>query len=84
VEISHMSNASTPARRLRRKDASAYLLQVHGVSRTPQTLAKLACIGGGPQFVKFGHTPLYAPADLDSWVQTRLSRPIHSTSELAA
>lgn len=67
-------------RRLRRSEASRYLLETHGVSRTPSTLAKLACIGGGPVFVKMNHAPLYAPADLDAWVAARTSAPLASTS----
>ena len=67
-------------RRLRRSEASRYLHETHGVTRAPSTLAKLACIGGGPMFVKFNHVPLYDPADLDSWVAGRTSVPRANTS----
>jgi hypothetical protein len=36
--------------RLRRKQASAYLLEKYGIPRAPGTLAKLASTGGGPPF----------------------------------
>jgi hypothetical protein len=66
---------------LRRKLASAYLWEVHGVERAPTTLAKLAVIGGGPVFRRIGRIPLYAPEDLDEWVASKLSAPMHSTSD---
>ncbi len=69
--------------RLRRKDASAYLARVHSVSYAPQTLARLACAGGGPEFVRIGHMPLYEPAALDAWVVARTTRPMRSTSAAA-
>ncbi len=76
--------ALTPVRRLRRADASRYLHATHGVIRAPATLAKLACLGGGPVFVKFNHVPLYDPADLDAWVASRMSAMLRNTSVSAA
>jgi hypothetical protein len=52
---------------IRRKAASLYLLEKHGIERAPGTLAKLATIGGGPVFRRTGRVPLYAVDDLDSW-----------------
>ena len=72
------------ARRLRRKEASDYLLDTWGMSRTPKTLAKLAVIGGGPVFEKDGRFPLYLPEKLDDWARSQLSPLVSSTSELAA
>ena len=44
--------------------------------RTPQafacslaTLAKYACIGGGPAFRKAGKFPIYSRDDLDAWAK---------------
>lgn len=71
-------------RRLRREDASKYLIENWGVSRTSKTLAKLAVVGGGPIFQKDGRIPLYLEADLDKWVRSRLSSPVTSTAELSA
>jgi hypothetical protein len=34
-------------RRVRRREASAYLAEVHGVHEAPATLAKKACLGAG-------------------------------------
>lgn len=67
---------------LRRDQAAAYLQENYGVY-TPETLAKLACVGGGPKYRKLGRFPVYTPADLDMWALSRMSRPVVSTSELA-
>jgi hypothetical protein len=69
---------------LRRKAASDYLDQVHGLHRAPATLAKLAVIGGGPIFRRVGRVPLYSTADLDHWVASKLSAPMRSTSDGAS
>lgn len=66
---------------LRREQAAAYLKERYG-AYTSETLAKLATIGGGPAFVKFGRFPLYKPEDLDAWAEARMSKLVHSTSEL--
>ena len=47
------------------------------------TLAKLACIGGGPCFHKFGKLPKYTIFDLDTWVDSRLSRRVTSTCDFS-
>ena len=70
-------------RRLRRKEASAYLLREWGIARTPATLAKLATIGGGPPFEKDGRFPLHTEEGLDEWARAQLSPLVHSTAELA-
>ena len=68
---------------LRRKAASDYLRETHGLERAPSTLAKLAVIGGGPVFRRAGRIPLYSPEDLDCWAASLLSAPMRSTSEAA-
>ncbi|MFT7569459.1 MAG: hypothetical protein ACI9JL_000478 [Paracoccaceae bacterium] len=64
-----------------RKDASEYLLRVHGVSRKPKTLAKLACVGGGPKFRKDGRFPLYPVIELDAYARTKLGELVSSNAE---
>lgn len=66
---------------LRRAAAAEYLKNRYGVG-SAATLAKLACIGGGPLFRKLGRFPVYAPADLDAWAVGRTSAKVSSTSEL--
>lgn len=66
---------------LRRDKAAAYLQERYG-AYTTDTLAKLACVGGGPKFRKMGPYPVYLPEDLDDWAQSRMSRTVSSTSEL--
>ena len=68
-------------RLLRRKAASEYLREHHGVERAPSTLAKLAVTGGGPVFRHIDRIPVYSPADLDEWVASKLSAPMRSTLE---
>jgi hypothetical protein len=69
-------------RRLRRSEASEYLSSKWGIKFAPSTLAKLACIGGGPVFEHFGRWPLYTQDELDGWVRERLSEPKRSTSDI--
>ena len=69
-------------RRLRRVDASVYLWDNWGISRTPKTLAKLAVVGGGPAFRKDGRFPLYEIESLDEWASEQLTESVRSTAEL--
>ena len=69
-------------RRLNRREASRYLKEVWGISRTPKTLAKYVCTGDGPRFQKDGRIPLYTEPWLDDFAQKQLSPPVFSTSEL--
>ena len=51
-----------------------------GFHTTYKTLGKLATIGGGPKFQKFGtKSALYAIEDLDEWATKRLSPAFKST-----
>jgi hypothetical protein len=73
----------TPTPNMRRADAARYLREVHGIPCAPATLAKDATVGGGPVFRKAsGKFPIYAREDLDAWANSRLSKPVRSTSEL--
>jgi len=67
---------------LRRDKAAAYLQERYG-AYTAETLAKLACVGGGPRFRRIGRYPLYTQSDLDEWALDRMSKPVASTAELA-
>jgi hypothetical protein len=69
--------------KLTRSETSEYLKRVHGISRSPNTLAKLASIGiDGPKFSVFGRKPMYDPADIDEWVNSKMSKKIRFASEL--
>jgi hypothetical protein len=65
---------------LRRREASTYLKEEHGVKCEPTTLTKLASIGGGPVYQKFGRDAVYTPENLDLWVEEKLSRPKRSAT----
>lgn len=67
---------------LRRAEAARYLQERFG-AYTAQTLAKLACVGGGPVYRKMGAYPVYRPADLDAWAEARMSAPVASSAELS-
>jgi len=71
---------STPAY-LRRRAAAEYVRQRWGVPCSEKTLAKLACVGGGPTYRLFGRIPLYTHADLDEFALAKISKPVRSTSE---
>jgi hypothetical protein len=73
--------APSPSRPLRRAEAAAYVTS-RFFPCSPKTLAKLCVVGGGPQYRKAGRVPLYETADLDLWVQTKLSPKVSSSSEL--
>jgi hypothetical protein len=67
---------------MRRADAARDIRETYGIPCVATTLAKYACIGGGPAFRKAGKFPVYARGDLDAWAKQRLSKLVHSTSEL--
>ncbi|GAY21195.1 helix-turn-helix transcriptional regulator [Sphingobium fuliginis] len=67
---------------LRRHQAADYLQANYGFGTT-ETLAKLACVGGGPRYRKLGRFPVYTPEDLQAWAESRLSSPVASTAEFA-
>ena len=80
---SRMGDIMSAQKFLRRKAASEYLHETHGLDRAPSTLAKLAVTGGGPTFRRMGRVPIYTPQDLDAWVEFKLSPRMHSTSQVA-
>ena len=65
---------------LNREKSAAYV-RGKGLPCTKATLAKLACLGGGPIFRKFGRNVVHTPRDLDTWITARLSGPKTSTSD---
>jgi len=69
--------------RLRRRQAADFL-SAHGFRTAPETLAKVACIGGGPMFESFGRKPLYREADLLAWARARTTGPRQSTRDPGA
>ena len=66
--------------RLDRRQAAAFLT-ARGYRTAPATLAKLACVGGGPTFESFGRKPLYREADLLAWAKAKTTGPRRSTSD---
>ncbi len=75
-----MSIHSTTPHYLLREDAARYIRDTWGVRCSPKTLAKLACVGGGPAYRVAGRAPLYETELLDEWVRARIGPLVQSTS----
>jgi hypothetical protein len=73
---------SNNEKRLSRTEAAA-LLTSRGFRTAKATLDKLAVVGGGPVFEKFGRKPLYTEAGLLAWVASRTTGPRRNTSQAA-
>jgi hypothetical protein len=69
------------AKFLRRKPAAQYLREHWGLPCSPNTLAKLAVVGGGPTYRRAGRIPLYSIEDLDRYVEKKLGKEQRSTSD---
>jgi hypothetical protein len=65
---------------LDRKEAAQFLTS-RGYKTAPATLAKLACLGGGPVFESFGRRPLYRETELLAWAKARSTGLRRSTSD---
>lgn len=70
--------------RLLDTNAAAAALADLGVPRSPNTLRKLRCVGGGPRFRRLSRKPVYTPSDLEAWIEERLSEPALSNAEAEA
>lgn len=67
---------------MRRKVASDYLAEIHGVTLSMSTLAKIACVSSaGPRFRIDGRFPIYEQAELDRFAEARKGRLRTSTSD---
>jgi hypothetical protein len=62
---------------------AAEWLTAHGVRRSPMTLRKLRCSGGGPVYRLLNGKPYYTADALADWIVERLSRPYRNSSEAA-
>jgi hypothetical protein len=60
---------------------AAQWLTAHGIRRSPLTLRKLRCLGGGPTYRIMNGKPYYTAPDLADWVRSRLSAPLRNSSE---
>jgi hypothetical protein len=65
-------------------DRAAEKLAQKGVRRSPKTLRKLRCVGGGPIYRLLNGKPYYTESALDDWIESRLSMPRRNSSERAA
>jgi hypothetical protein len=67
---------------LTRADAARALTEA-GYPVRAASLSTWATRGGGPPFRRFGRKPLYKWSDLLSWARSRLSEPMHNTSQVS-
>ncbi len=77
-------NIADPGEFLRRAAAANYIEKKYGFGCSKRTLAKLACVGGGPRFRMAGRVPLYPREELDAWARAKIGPLIKSTSEISA
>lgn len=69
-------------RYLERPEAANYLTEKRGLRISKNTLQKMATVGGGPIYRRFGIRAVYTVSDLNVWADAKLSTPRSSTSEL--
>ncbi len=69
-------------RRFTRREAAQWLTE-QGFRTAEASLAKMATLGGGPTYEKFGRKPLYTEAGLLAWVASRTTGPRRNTSQAA-
>jgi hypothetical protein len=61
--------------------AAQYLTEQRGLRTTANTLQKLASVGGGPVYQRFGKRAVYTQEALDKWANSKLSAPLRSTAD---
>jgi hypothetical protein len=64
--------------------AAARWLTDHGIRRSPLTLRKVRCLGGGTTYRLLNGKPYYTESDLVAWIVERLSAPRRNSSEPGA
>ena len=57
---------------LRRPQASQYLADVWGLAYSPATLAKMCCLGTGPETHHWGRIAMHTPEGLDVFARSRI------------
>ena len=70
-------------RYLNRREQVAYCRE-RGLKITKSFLEKLACKGGGPEYQIWGNQAVSTPEQMDAWIESRLTEPHKSTSEVRA
>ena len=73
-----------PQRYRDRTESAHYLTHVRGLKISKNTLQKMATVGGGPVYRRFGNRAVYTIDDLNAWADAKLSQPRVSTSEASA
>lgn len=63
-----------PPETMLKRDETARALRASGYPMAAATLARKACVGGGPPFAIFGRNAMYRWGDVLAWVHGRLIR----------
>jgi hypothetical protein len=79
--MTEATTEATPKKFLTRVEASRYLTEVRGLPTAKGTLQKLATVGGGPPYQRFGNRTVYTSDNLDQWADKKISPPKPSTSD---
>jgi|JI10StandDraft_1071094.scaffolds.fasta_scaffold13845_7 hypothetical protein len=66
-----MKDLESAKKYLTREEAAEFI-GLHGLPCSPRTLAKLACLGGGPRYRRYGRNAIYTEADLEQWMEQKL------------
>ena len=65
------------------REATAYIKR-RGLPCAVSTLAKRRCLGGGPEYFRFGRNIVHTPAQLDAWIAKRLGEAKANTCEVSS
>ncbi|MFZ5574472.1 MAG: DNA-binding protein [Pseudomonadota bacterium] len=65
---------------LSRKEAADYLTNERGLRTASTYLQKLATVGGGPEYRRYGKYAVYEMEALDRYADSKLTAPRSSTS----
>jgi hypothetical protein len=57
------------------RPGAAEYVTARGLRVSKNTLQKLVTTGGGPVYRRFGLRAVYRTADLDAWIESKLSAP---------
>jgi predicted DNA-binding transcriptional regulator AlpA len=72
-------------KRLSPHDASRYLREQYGLSRTIRTLANLRSKGGGPAYIRISPKEVvYSQDALDEWAESKIGATFANTAQEVA
>ena len=79
--VTHEMRSTMPTKPFMQRPAASAYVASKGLEFSKNTFAKLATVGGGPEYQIFGGRAYYTEAALDSWIAEKLSAPRRLTSD---